>query len=174
MADMKTKPATKDTVPTVEAATLATLFGLTPTRISQLGKQGTLPKAKERGKYLLWPSVKNYIAALKNPKLNGHSTADGTELPEGIRTRREKKLDLECEKIAHQIEVAKRNYMLASEAYAAGAMAAVASKAAWEGIEDELPPRLEGMTAAQMKTELRAYGHIKAKELSEVFENQPG
>ena len=166
----KQKPAQKDEGPTVEAVVLARLFGLTPTRISQLGKNGTLPKARERGKYLLWPSVKNYIAALKNPKVNGHTTADGTELPEGIRTRKERKLDLECQKIEHQLDVQKGFYILKTTAMEAASIAAVSSKAAWEGLEDDLPPMLEGLTAPKMKVKLRDYGRMKAKELSEIFD----
>ena len=169
-ANKKPAPAPKDEGPTVEAVVLARLFGLTPTRISQLGKNGTLPKARERGKYLLWPSVKNYIAALKNPKVNGHSTADGTELPEGIRTRKERKIDLECQKIEHQLEVQKGKYMLKSDAVEAASVAALASKTAWEGLEDEIPPMLEGLTAAKMKVKLRDYGRMKSNELAEIFE----
>lgn len=163
------KPPPKEEGPAVEAVVLSRLFGLTPTRISQLGKNGTLPKAKERGKYLLWPSVKNYIEALKNPKLNGHSTADGTELPEGIRTRREKKLDLECEKIAHQIEVAKGKYTLASDEEMAGMQFGMAVKQVIEALEDELPPHLEGLNALQMKVKIRDHGRSKLIDLQEFF-----
>lgn len=60
-------------------------------------------------------------------------------------------------------------YVTCSSAAADGAQAATASKAAWEGIEDELPPRLEGLSAAQMKKELRTYGQLKSRELAEVF-----
>lgn len=116
IASQKQKPDDKkESGPTVDAHILATLFGLTSTRIAQLGKAGTLPKAKERGKYLLWPSVKNYIAALKNPKLNGSGTADGTEDPESLRSRREKKIDLECQKIQLWIDAEKGKYITRSE-----------------------------------------------------------
>lgn len=170
-AKKKPTPPQPDEGPSVDAVVLARLFGLTPTRISQLGKAGTLPKAKQRGKYLLWPSVKNYISALKNPKVNGHSTAGGEELPEGIRSRKERKLDLECQKIEHALEVQRGKYILKSQAAEAGAKAAIASKTAWEGIEDELPPLLEGLPAPQMKLKLRDYGRMKAQELSELFDH---
>jgi DNA-binding transcriptional MerR regulator len=62
-----------------------------------------------------------------------------------------------------------RHYIRIAEAIQDAARAAIASKSAWEGIEDELPPRLEGLSAAQMKKELRAYGQLKARELAEVF-----
>lgn len=62
-----------------------------------------------------------------------------------------------------------RHYIRITEATNAASMAAVASKAAWEGLEDDLPPRLEGMTASQIKKELRDYGRVKAREIAETF-----
>lgn len=169
----KTKPsAPKDTVPTVEAGTLAKLFDLTPTRIAQLGKEGVLPKAQERGKYLLWPSVKNYIAVLRNPKLNAHGTADGTE-QETLRTRREKKLDLECEKLRIQNQKLLGMLIPFEEMTEGAAMVGVKIKAAWEELEDVLPPQLEGLTALAMKSKLRDYGRMKCLELMENFEIIP-
>lgn len=103
--------AKKDSEPTVEAGVLARLFGLTPTRISQLGKAGTLPKAKERGRYLLWPSIKNYIAELRDPKLNAHGRADGGDNPETLRAKRERKLDLECDKLDFQLKILQGDYV---------------------------------------------------------------
>ena len=165
----KKQPEQKEEV-AVEAVVLARLFGLTPTRISQLGKNGTLPKAKARGKYLLWPSIKNYIAALKNPKVNGNGTANGEELPEGIRTRKEKKLDLECQKIEFALDVSKGKFISKSAAIEAASIAAIASKTAWESLEDTLPPMLEGLPAPKMKMKLRDFGRMKSKELSEIFD----
>ncbi len=57
----------------------------------------------------------------------------------------------------------------AADAIKAGAVAATASRQAWEGIEDELPPMLEGLTAAQMKAKLRDFARSKCKELADVF-----
>jgi hypothetical protein len=105
MSSKPKQPPVSEEGPTVEAAVLARLFSLTPTRISQLGKAGTLPKAKERGKYLLWPSIKNYIAELRDPKLNGYGRADGGGEAETLRMKRERKIDLECEKLDAQVKV---------------------------------------------------------------------
>lgn len=52
-----------------------------------------------------------------------------------------------------------------SEAMQAGA----ASRAAWEKIEDELPPMLDGLTAAQMKVKLRDFARSRCIELAEHF-----
>lgn len=62
-----------------------------------------------------------------------------------------------------------KNYIRITDAIEAASMAAVASKAAWESLEDELPPQLEGLSAAQMKVKLRAFAQLKARELSEIF-----
>lgn len=62
-----------------------------------------------------------------------------------------------------------KNYIRITDAIEAASMAAVASKAAWESLEDELPPQLEGLSAAQMKVKLRAFAQLKSRELSEIF-----
>lgn len=62
-----------------------------------------------------------------------------------------------------------KNYIRITDAIEAASLAAVASKSAWESIEDELPPQLEGLSAAQMKVKLRAFAQLKARELSEIF-----
>lgn len=162
-------PKKSEEGPTVEAGVLARLFGLTPTRISQMGKAGTLPKAKERGKYLLWPSIKNYIAALKNPKINGHGTADGSEMPEGIRSAKQRKIELECEKLQRQIDVINGKLVFAADVEADGYSFGMAAKQMWEEIEDALPPMLEGLTAAQMKEKLRGYARSRIMDLHEHF-----
>jgi len=62
-----------------------------------------------------------------------------------------------------------RHFIRITEAIEAASIAAVASKAAWEAIEDELPPQLNGLTAPQMKVKLRDFARMKANELSEIF-----
>jgi len=62
------------------------------------------------------------------------------------------------------------HYMRHSEAIAAASKAAIASKAAWEELEDALPPQLEGLTAAKMKLQIRDFSRMKCAELAEVFE----
>jgi DNA-binding transcriptional MerR regulator len=56
--------------------------------------------------------------------------------------------------------------MPTADAEAAGRLAGQASRQAWEKIEDELPPMLEGLTAAQMKSKLRDYARARCLELS--------
>jgi len=59
--------------------------------------------------------------------------------------------------------------MPVADAEAAGRLAGQASRQAWEKIEDELPPMLEGKTAAQMKAALRDYARARCLELSALF-----
>lgn len=60
-------------------------------------------------------------------------------------------------------------YVTRTSAHADGAHAATASKAAWEGIESDLPPRLEGLSASAMAKELRAYSRQVCQELAGIF-----
>ena len=142
---MATDERKKESAPTVSAGVLAQLFGLTPTRISQLGKAGTLPKAKERGKYLLWPSIKNYISALKDPKQNGYGTADGTDGPETLRSRRERKLELECEKLDHQIKVMQGEYVTKESQIREGLLVSQVIRAQILKIPADLPQSIIGL-----------------------------
>lgn len=162
--------AQKDTLPTVEAGTLAQLFGLTPTRISQLGKAGTLPKAKERGRYLLWPSIKNYIAALKNPKLNAHGTADGTEDPETLRGKRERKLDLECDKLQHQIKVMEGEYVTRESQIRDGMATGEAIKALVLKIPSDLPQMIIGLDYPDAVARCEDYAYQILTSLAEARE----
>ena len=143
-AKPKPTPA-KDEGPTVEAAVLARLFGLTTTRIAQLGKAGTLPKAKERGKYMLWPSIKNYIAELRDPKINAHGRADGGDDPETLRKKRERKLDLECEKLDVQIKVMQGEYVTIDSQERLGLQMSHVMRSEIMKIPAELPQALVGL-----------------------------
>lgn len=60
-------------------------------------------------------------------------------------------------------------YILREVATAAGMEAGLASLGAWERIEDDLPPMLEGLTAAQMKVKLRDYGRLQSLDLAKHF-----
>lgn len=162
-AGEKAKEATS-----VEAGQLARLFELSPTRIAQLGKSGVLVKSEKRGRYLLWPSIQGYIRQLKNPRINSHGTADGTESPT-LRTRREKKLDLECEKLQIQIDVENRRLIPINEAVAAASQFAMTCRKLWEGVEDELPPILEGLSSLEMQSRLRDVSKAKIMEMHEAF-----
>lgn len=64
-------------------------------------------------------------------------------------------------------------YMPLAECLEGAAMAGAAVKAAWESIEDSLPPQLEGLTALQMKEKLRDFARSKCIELSQCFEITP-
>jgi hypothetical protein len=70
----------------------------------------------------------------------------------------------------HRTQVEMGQFIPVTESMDAGARAATASKAAWEAIEDDLPPMLEGLTAAQMKKQLRDYARAKCFELANIFE----
>lgn len=137
-----------DTGPTVEAGILARLFGLTPTRISQLGKSGVLPKAG-RGKYFLWPSIKNYIAELRDPKLNAHGRADGSDNPESLRAKRETKLDLECKKLDFQIKVLNNEYVSVESELQDGYLISQTIRSEILKIPSELPQALIGLDYAE-------------------------
>lgn len=65
------------------------------------------------------------------------------------------------------------HYMPLAEALEGAALAGAAVNAAWEGIEDELPPILEGLPAMAMKGKLRDYARSKCIELSQCFEITP-
>lgn len=56
-------------VATYPQATIAKLLDLTPARISQLVKEGVIPRA-ERGRYELVPSVQGYIRFLRDRAVN--------------------------------------------------------------------------------------------------------
>ena len=62
--------------PTVDVSTLAKLFNLTAMRVQQLATDGVVVRA-ERGKYELWPSIRNYIKSLQERKVNQWSTGAG-------------------------------------------------------------------------------------------------
>lgn len=55
--------------PTVPVETLAKLFNLTAVRIQQLAGDGVVVR-KERGRYDLWASIRNYIKFLQDRKVN--------------------------------------------------------------------------------------------------------
>lgn len=55
--------------PSTDVNTLSKLFNLTPIRIQQLANEGVTVKSA-RGRYELWPSIKNYIKYLQERKIN--------------------------------------------------------------------------------------------------------
>ena len=149
---------------------LAELFGLTTARISQLGKSGDLVQVGGKGQYNLGEAVKAYITNLRNPKINAHGRANGNEGEENITDMKEKKLELECERLRVLIDKEIGSLVPIEEMIEGASMAGVAQKAEWESLEDELPPQLEGLTALQMKAKLRDYGRMKCIELGGHYE----
>jgi len=87
-----------------------------------------------------------------------------------IKAARLRILTAQAEKIEYQLAVERGEYMPLAEALEGAAMCGTRSKAAWEAIEDELPPQLEGLTALQMKVKLREYARSKCLELSQAFQ----
>ena len=73
--------------PTVDVSTLAKLFNLTAMRVQQLATDGVVVRSG-RGKYELWPSIRNYIKSLQERKVNqwGSGSEQGGEY-EGHRAR---------------------------------------------------------------------------------------
>ena len=69
----------------------------------------------------------------------------------------------------HRAQVERGHYILATDAIQAGTQAAIASKSAWENLEDSLPPILEGLSAAKMKVIIRDYARVKCDELAAIF-----
>lgn len=70
-----------------------------------------------------------------------------------------------------KVETERGTLMATSDAQSAAMRAGAASRAAWEKLEADLPPMLEGLNALQMASKLRDYGRLKSKELSEHFTN---
>jgi hypothetical protein len=68
-----------------------------------------------------------------------------------------------------RIQTDRSLYILRTAAASDAAQAATASVAAWENLEAELPPRLEGMTSPAMAKELREFSRLKCRELAELF-----
>ena len=89
-----------------------------------------------------------------------------------IQAARLRKLRAEAESKEHALAVEKGLYILRSDAVKAGSRAGLASKHAWENIEDSLPPMLEGLTALQMKEKLRDYARSVNLELAAVFDDE--
>jgi phage terminase Nu1 subunit (DNA packaging protein) len=73
--------------PTVEVGVLAKLFNLTAVRVQQLATDGIVIK-HARGRYDLWPSIRNYIKYLQERKVNQWSgSGEGAGDYEGHRAR---------------------------------------------------------------------------------------
>jgi transposase-like protein len=95
------------------------------------------------------------------------------DITDEMRVEKLLKIKAERETKEHQLLLAKGQAVEARLVANAAAYAAAANKAAWEEIEDSLPPLLEGLTAAQMKVKLRGYARKKCLEMAEIFDRKP-
>jgi hypothetical protein len=95
------------------------------------------------------------------------------DITDEMRVEKLLKIKAERETKEHQLLLAKGQAVEARLVANAAAYAAAANKAAWEEIEDSLPPLLEGLTAAQMKVKLRGYARQKCLEMAEIFDRKP-
>jgi len=102
----------------------------------------------------------------------GRKKNDG-DITDEMRVEKLLKIKAERETKEHQLLLAKGQAVEARLVANAAAYAAAANKAAWEEIEDSLPPLLEGLTAAQMKVKLRGYARQKCLEMAEIFDRKP-
>jgi transcriptional regulator with XRE-family HTH domain len=91
------------------------------------------------------------------------------EIAREIQEARLRKLQAEADQKEHDLAVQRGEYIRVSDVAEAGAIAAQASKAAWEDLGNSLPPLLDGLTSLQMVPVIRQYSRTKCKELSEVF-----
>ncbi|MGA0025451.1 MAG: hypothetical protein ACO3F9_12515 [Burkholderiales bacterium] len=146
---------------------LCRLFNLTSARIGQLAKDGIIVKT-ERNKYDLWRSVRGYIEFLQKSKTEGASymersrtSGDPQELEELVRQvkaartyndARTLKVQIDALRAGYALEVDQERYcsMMQIEDGMDGIAAVVRN--AIKRLEADLPPMLEGLDAAKMKS----------------------
>ena len=157
--------------PTVDVGTLARLFNLTAVRVQQLATDGVVIKAA-RGRYELWPSIRNYVKYLQERKVNQWAGEQGGDY-EGHRSRLTKAR-------ADMAEV--QASLLKGSVHEASAVEAVWSdmignaRTKLLAMPSKLAPRLHGQESlATIKTELEgavteALNELAAYEPSLVTE----
>jgi hypothetical protein len=118
--------------PVVPVGTLAKLFNLTEVRVQQLSVEGVVIKAA-RGKYDLWQSIRNYIKALQERKVNQWS-GEGKDTPLEINRTRLTKA---------KAEIAEMN----------------AARMRGESLEAETVERFVGGMVMDAKVKLEAFAH---------------
>jgi len=163
------KPPTPSAPKVAQADTtqLCRLFNLTSARIGQLAKDGIIVKT-ERNKYDLWRSVRGYIEFLQRSKTEGAShmersgtTGDPQELEELVRQvkaartyndARTLKVQIDALRAGYALEMEQERYcsMMQIEDGMDGIAAVVRN--AIKRLEADLPPMLEGLDAAKMKS----------------------
>jgi len=85
--------------PSTDVNTLSKLFNLTPIRIQQLANEGVTVKSA-RGRYELWPSIKNYIKYLQERKINQWTTDE--ENPTELKKHQLRRTKEEADKLELQ------------------------------------------------------------------------
>ncbi|MGA0900933.1 MAG: hypothetical protein ACO3SO_11065 [Luteolibacter sp.] len=146
---------------------LCRLFNLTSARIGQLAKDGIIVKT-ERNKYDLWRSVRGYIEFLQRSKTEGAShmersgtTGDPQELEELVRQVKAARTYNDARTLKVQIDALRAGYALEVEQERHCSMMqiedgmdgiAAVVRNAIKRLEADLPPMLEGLDAAKMKS----------------------
>jgi hypothetical protein len=124
--------STETKSPTVDVSTLAKLFNLTAMRVQQLATDGIVVRSG-RGKYELWPSIRNYIKALQERKVNQWN-GEGKDTPLEINRTRLTKA---------KAEIAEMN----------------AARMRGESLEAETVERFVGGMVMDAKVKLEAFAH---------------
>ena len=159
---------------------LCRLFNLTSARIGQLAKDGIIFKT-ERNQYDLWRSVRGYIEFLQKSKTEGASnmersgvTGDAQELAELVRQVKAARTYNDARTLKVQIDALRAGYALECEQEKYCSMAVIEDgmdsiaavvRNAIKRLEADLPPMLDGLDAASMKTIIA----VKAAEVIQII-----
>jgi len=92
---------------------------------------------------------------------------DNSPTGQDLNTARTKLVNLQCEKL--KIAIQKDRGELLDKVTVDDAMyrLGLLNRMAWDKLPDELPPMLEGLTAAKMKSKLMPFARLKQKEFHE-------
>ena len=174
----KNTPSPK--VAQADTTQLCRLFNLTSARIGQLAKDGVIFKI-ERNQYDLWRSVRGYIEFLQKSKTEGASnmersgvTGDTQELDELVRQVKAARTYNDARTLKVQIDALRAGYALECEQEKYCSMAqiedgmdsiAAVVRNAIKRLEADLPPMLDGLDPASMKTIIA----VKAAEVIQII-----
>jgi phage terminase Nu1 subunit (DNA packaging protein) len=166
MSAKKTSPAAPK-IAQADTTQLCRLFNLTSARIGQLAKDGIIFKT-DRNQYDLWRSVRGYIEFLQKSKTEGAShmersgfNGDAQELAELVRQVKAARTYNDARTLKVQIDALRAGYALECEQERYCSMAqiedgmdgiAAVVRNAIKRMEADLPPMLDGLDAAAMKT----------------------
>jgi phage terminase Nu1 subunit (DNA packaging protein) len=156
-----TRPAADS--PTVPVDTLAKLFSLTAVRIQQLAADGVVVR-KERGRYDLWASIRNYIKFLQERKVNQWDTGEESK---GWQHERERLTRAKAD--VAEIEAA----LMKGQSHDAAAVAKVwgdmitNARTKLLAMPTKLAAQLEGLTIAERQDALRDCINAALSELAD-------